>query len=59
MAAFRAQGGNVTPRPADFRSNDNMPWTAYSLTKGVQQWQFALHGCLGLLADWVAGRATL
>ncbi len=58
MAAFRAQGWNVTPWPADFRSNTNMPWTAYSLTLGVRQWQLALHECLGLLAYWVSGRAT-
>jgi uncharacterized SAM-binding protein YcdF (DUF218 family) len=59
VAAFRAQGWNVRPWPADFRSNADMPWTAYSLTKGVQQWQFALHECLGLLAYWVSGRAAL
>ena len=59
VAAFRAQGWNVSPWPADFRSNTNMPWTAYSLTKGMQQWQFALHECLGLLAYWVSGRAKL
>jgi uncharacterized SAM-binding protein YcdF (DUF218 family) len=58
VAAFRAQGWNVTPWPADFRSNADMPWTAYSLTKGAQQWQFALHECLGLLAYWVRGRAV-
>lgn len=59
MAAFRAQGWNVTPWPADFRSNAHTPWTAYSLTQGVQQWQFALHECLGLLAYWATGRAVL
>lgn len=59
VAAFRAQGWNVTPWPADFRSNDYTPWTSYSLTKGVQQWQFALHECLGLLAYWISGRAAL
>lgn len=58
MAAFRSQGWNVTPWPADFRSNQHTPWTAYSLTRGVQQWQFALHECLGLLAYWVSGRAA-
>jgi uncharacterized SAM-binding protein YcdF (DUF218 family) len=59
VAAFRAQGWNVTPWPADFRSNTDMPWTAYSLTKGAQQWQLALHECLGLLAYWARGRAVL
>lgn len=59
MAAFRAQDWNVTPWPADFRSNDHMPWNAYSLTLGVRQWQLALHECLGLLAYWVSGRAAL
>jgi uncharacterized SAM-binding protein YcdF (DUF218 family) len=59
MAAFRAQGWNVTPWPVDFRGSDQTPWAAYSLTRGVQQWQFALHECLGLLAYWVSGRATL
>lgn len=58
-AAFRAQGWNVTPWPADFRSNTDMPWTAYSLTKSVQQWQFALHECLGLLVYWARGRIQL
>ena len=58
MATFRAQGWNVTPWPVDFWSNANMPWTAYSLTLGVRQWQLALHECLGLLAYWVSGRAT-
>ena len=58
MAAFRAQGWNVTPWPADFRSNANMPWTAYSLTLGARQWQVALHECLGLLAYWASGRAA-
>jgi uncharacterized SAM-binding protein YcdF (DUF218 family) len=59
MAAFKAQGWNVAPWPADFRSADRTPWTGYSLTRGVQQWQFALHECLGLLAYWVSGRAVL
>jgi uncharacterized SAM-binding protein YcdF (DUF218 family) len=59
MAAFRAQGWNVTPWPADFLSNEDMPWNAYSLTLGVRQWQLALHECLGLLAYWVSGRASL
>jgi uncharacterized SAM-binding protein YcdF (DUF218 family) len=59
VAAFRAQGWNVTPWPADFRSNTVMPWTAYSFTKGVQQWQFALHECLGLLVYWARGRSQL
>jgi uncharacterized SAM-binding protein YcdF (DUF218 family) len=58
VAAFRAQGWNVTPWPVDFRSNENTPWSAYSLTKGVDQWQFALHETLGLLAYWVEGRAV-
>jgi uncharacterized SAM-binding protein YcdF (DUF218 family) len=59
MAAFRAQGWNVTPWPVDFRSNEYTPWTSYSLTSGVEQWQFALHETLGLLAYWVSGRAAL
>lgn len=59
MAAFRAQGWNVAPWPADFRSADRTPWTSYSLNRGVQQWHFALHECLGLLAYWVSGRAVL
>lgn len=59
VAAFRAQGWNVTPWPADFRSADRTPWTGYSLTRSMQQWQFALHECLGLLAYWVSGRAAL
>jgi uncharacterized SAM-binding protein YcdF (DUF218 family) len=59
VAAFRAQGWNVTPWPVDFRSNGYTPWTSYSLTRGVEQWQFALHETLGLLAYWVSGRAVL
>ena len=45
--------------PADFRSADRTPWTGYSLHRGVRQWHFALHECLGLLAHWVSGRAVL
>ncbi|MDM7948221.1 YdcF family protein [Hydrogenophaga sp.] len=59
MATFQTQGWNVTPWPVDFRGSEQTPWTAYSLTRGVQQWQFALHECLGLFAYWVSGRATL
>jgi uncharacterized SAM-binding protein YcdF (DUF218 family) len=59
VAAFRAQGWNVTPWPADFRSSTEVNWTAYSLSAGVQQWQLLLHEGLGLLAYWVAGRARL
>jgi uncharacterized SAM-binding protein YcdF (DUF218 family) len=59
MAAFRAEGWNVTPWPVDFRSSADTPWTSYSLTRGVEQWQFALHETLGLLAYWVSGRAAL
>lgn len=59
VAAFRAEGWNVTPWPADFRSADRTPWTGYSLHRGVRQWHFALHECLGLLAYWVSGRAVL
>lgn len=59
VAAFRAQGWNVTPWPADFRSSTEVDWTAYSLGVGVQQWQLLLHEGLGLLAYWVAGWARL
>lgn len=59
LAAFKAQGWNVTPWSADFRSADRTPWTGYSLHRGVTQWHFALHECLGLLAYWVSGRAAL
>jgi uncharacterized SAM-binding protein YcdF (DUF218 family) len=59
VAAFRAEGWNVAPWPVDFRSSVYTPWTSYSLTRGVEQWQFALHESLGLLAYWVSGRAAL
>lgn len=59
VAAFRAQGWNVTPWPTDFRSRAEVDWTAYSLGVGVQQWQLLLHEGLGLLAYWVAGWARL
>jgi uncharacterized SAM-binding protein YcdF (DUF218 family) len=58
MASFRAQGWNVAPWPADFRSTERTPWAGYSLTRSAQQWQLALHECLGMLAYWWSGRAA-
>lgn len=57
MASFRAQGWNVTPWPADFRSNTHMPWSSYSLTQGAVQWNLLLHEVVGLLAYRVSGKA--
>lgn len=60
MAAFQAQGWNVTPWPADFRSRAAQEdWTAFSLGRGAQQWELLLHECVGLLVYAVSGRAQL
>lgn len=57
MATFKHAGWNVTAYPVDFRTGTATPWTRYSLQKGAQQWQVALHEMLGLLAYKLAGRA--
>lgn len=54
MATFRKAGWNVTAYPVDFRTANSTPWTQYSLRKGVDRWQLALHELLG----WAAYRAT-
>ena len=57
MATFAKAGWNVTAYPVDFRTGDPTPWTEYSLVRGAQRWQLALHELLGLLMYRLAGRA--
>ena len=57
MATFVKAGWNVTAYPVDFRTGDPTPWTEYSLVRGAQRWQLALHELLGLLMYRLAGRA--
>lgn len=57
MATFKHAGWNVTAYPVDFRAGTATPWNQYSLQKGAQKWQLALHEVLGLLAYRLAGRA--
>ena len=57
MAAFQKAGWNVTAYPVDFRTGDPTPWTEYSLARGAQRWQLALHEMLGLLMYRLLKRA--
>jgi uncharacterized SAM-binding protein YcdF (DUF218 family) len=56
MATFAKAGWNVTAYPVDFRTGSTTPWTEYSLKRGVERWQLALHELLGLLMYRLAGR---
>lgn len=58
LASFRALGWNVTPYPVDYRTGAATPWTEYSLARGAQRWQLALHEGLGWLAYAMMGRAS-
>jgi uncharacterized SAM-binding protein YcdF (DUF218 family) len=57
MATFLHSGWNVTAYPVDFRTGAATPWNQYSLQKGAQKWQLALHEMVGLMAYKLAGRA--
>lgn len=57
MATFQKAGWNVTAYPVDFRTGEPTPWTEYSLARGAQRWQLALHELLGLLMYRLADRA--
>ena len=57
MATFLHAGWNVTAYPVDFRTGTATPWNQYSLQKGAQKWQLALHEMVGLMAYKLAGRA--
>lgn len=50
MAAFAAEGWNVTAYPVDFRTGLTTPWMEYSLTRGIRNWNLVLHELLGALA---------
>ncbi len=54
MGTFTKAGWNVTAYPVDFRTGSATPWTAYSLSEGVRNWQLLLHECLG----WLSYRIT-
>lgn len=56
MAVFEKAGWNVTPWPVDYRSGQETPWTQYSLAKGANKWQVALHELIGLLAYRLSGQ---
>jgi uncharacterized SAM-binding protein YcdF (DUF218 family) len=57
MATFAKAGWNVTAYPVDFRTGTETPWTEYSMKRGVERWQLALHELLGLLMYQLASRA--
>ena len=57
MATFVKAGWNVAAYPVDFRTGNPTPWTEYSLKRGTERWQLALHELLGLLMYRLAGRA--
>jgi uncharacterized SAM-binding protein YcdF (DUF218 family) len=56
MGVFRKAGWNVTPYPVDFRSVQEPDWGGFSMTRGVEKWQYVLHESIGYLAYWLAGR---
>jgi uncharacterized SAM-binding protein YcdF (DUF218 family) len=57
MATFAKAGWHVTAYPVDFRTGDSTPWYEYSLMRGTERWQLALHELLGLWMYRLAGRA--
>ena len=57
METFAKAGWKVTAYPVDFRTGNPTPWTEYSLKRGAERWQLALHELLGLLLYRLAGRA--
>lgn len=57
MAAFRAQGWNVTALPADFRGVAHPDWWDYSFDRGLENWHLYLHETVGLLFYRLTGKA--
>lgn len=57
METFAKAGWNVTAYPVDFRTGEPTPWTEYSVARGAQRWQLALHEMLGMLMYRISGRA--
>jgi uncharacterized SAM-binding protein YcdF (DUF218 family) len=57
LATFRRAGWNVTPYAVDFRAGSQTPWSQYSLLRGSNKWQLALHEWVGWLAYRLSGRA--
>lgn len=57
MATFRKAGWSVTPYPVDFRTGSQTPWSEYSMVRGSNKWQLALHEWAGLLAYRLSGQA--
>lgn len=56
MATFEKAGWNVSAYPVDFRAEDTIIWTEYSLQAGVSHWQLVLNELVGLVAYRLAGR---
>jgi uncharacterized SAM-binding protein YcdF (DUF218 family) len=56
MATFQKAGWNVTAYPVDFRAEDRITWTDYSLQSGVSDWQLVLNELVGLVAYRLTGR---
>ena len=56
MGVFVKAGWKVTPYPVDFRTSQQPEWGGYSISEGVQKWQYALHEVVGYVAYWLAGR---
>jgi uncharacterized SAM-binding protein YcdF (DUF218 family) len=56
MATFQKMGWNVTALPVDYFSSSETRWLSYSLFRGAEAWQIALHEYIGLAAYWIAGR---
>lgn len=56
MAVFQKLGWHVEAMPVDYRTGRTLELANYSIARGAQDWQAAIHELLGFAAYWVAGR---
>ncbi len=56
IATFEKAGWNVTAFPVDYRAEDDIVWTHYSLLSGASEWQLVLNELVGLAAYRITGR---
>ena len=56
MATFEHAGWNVTAYPVDYRAEDGITWSRYSLLDGIARWHLLVHESVGLLGYWITGR---
>ena len=53
---FEKQGIAILPLPVDYQTANSIPWTAFNLGGGADNWNNLMHELVGVFAYWITGK---